>query len=72
MIQWVKDPALLQLWLGFIPWPGNFICHGCGKKKKKKKVDLLLGMCLGYVQELKNLKGMETLVNGAEGQGTVR
>ena len=29
MVQWVKDPALLQLWrrsqlwLGFNPWPGE-------------------------------------------------
>ena len=22
--QWAKDPALLQLSLGFNPWPGNF------------------------------------------------
>ena len=22
--QWVKDLALLQLWLEFHPWPGNF------------------------------------------------
>ena len=23
-LQWVKDPALRQLWLGFDPWPRNF------------------------------------------------
>ena len=22
LAQWVKDPVLLQLWLGFDPWPG--------------------------------------------------
>ena len=46
--QWVKDPALPQLWLRSHlqlrsdPWPRNSICHkaaknGRGKKKKKKK-----------------------------------
>ena len=40
--QWVKDPALLQLWLtlqlwlGSDPWPGNSTCCGVAKKKKKK------------------------------------
>ena len=29
VVQWVKDPALLLLWLMFHPWPGNFsMCHG--------------------------------------------
>ena len=40
--QWVKALVLLQLWrslhlwLGSDPWPGNSICHGAAKKKKKK------------------------------------
>ena len=34
--QWVKDPVLLQLWLGSDPWPGNSICHRVAKKRKKK------------------------------------
>ena len=40
--QRVKDPALPQLqvnlllWLGYDPWPGNSICRGVAKKKKKK------------------------------------
>ena len=43
LAQWVKDPALpqlwlrSQLWLGFDPWPGNSICHGLVKNEKKKK-----------------------------------
>ena len=45
MAQWVKDPALMQLWLrlhlrlGFDPWPRNFhvLCVWPKKKKKKKK-----------------------------------
>ena len=24
VVQWVKDPALLKLWLGFDPQPANF------------------------------------------------
>ena len=28
--QQVKDPALLLLWQGFNPWPGNFC--GCSQK----------------------------------------
>ena len=24
LVQWVKDPVLPQLWLGFSPWPRNF------------------------------------------------
>ena len=41
--QWVKDPALpqlwlcLQLWLGSDHWPRSSIYHGVAKKKKKKK-----------------------------------
>ena len=43
--QWVKDPALpqlwyrLQMWLGSDPWPRNSICRRVAKKKKKKKKD---------------------------------
>ena len=39
LAQWVKDPALLQLWLRsqlwlrFDPWPGKSICHGAAKIK---------------------------------------
>ena len=41
--QWVRDPVLLQLqhrsqlWLGFDPWPGNSICRGTAKKRKKER-----------------------------------
>ena len=45
--QWVKDPALLQLWhrsqlwLEINPWPGNFhMLWEQPKKKKKKKKDI--------------------------------
>ena len=37
--QWVKDPALpqlwlsLRLWLGSDPWPGSSICCGVAKKR---------------------------------------
>lgn len=24
LVQWVKELAWLQLWLGLDPWPGNF------------------------------------------------
>ena len=44
LVQWVKDPAWLQLWcrsqlwLRFSPSPGNFhMPLGWPKKKKKKK-----------------------------------
>ena len=37
LVQWVKDPAMLQLQPGFNPWPGNFhMLWGWLKKKKKK------------------------------------
>ena len=41
--QWVKDPALRQLWLssqlqlGPDPWPRNSICCWAAKKEKKKR-----------------------------------
>ena len=43
LAQWVKDMALLQLWLrlqlqlGSDSWPRNSICHGVVKKIKKIK-----------------------------------
>ena len=37
VVQWVKDLALLQLWLRFNPWPGNFHMLWVWRKKKKKK-----------------------------------
>ena len=37
MAQWVKDPALLQLPLGFNPRPGNFHVASASKKEKKEK-----------------------------------
>ena len=46
--QWVKDPALLQLWhrsklwLGFDPSPGNFHMFQGQPKKVKKKKELVL------------------------------
>ena len=39
--QWVKDLVLLQLWywsqlrLRLDSWPGNSVCHGYSKKKKR-------------------------------------
>ena len=50
LAQWVKDPLLLQLQLqlrsrlrlGSDPWPGNSICHGAAKKKKKKNTIVTL------------------------------
>ena len=35
VIQWVKDPALLQLWLRFDPWPRNFHVPGVGGVRLK-------------------------------------
>ena len=45
-VQWVEDPALLQLWqvqLGFDPWPRASIYLGCGQKRKRKKKCLCTG-----------------------------
>ena len=36
MAQWVKDPTLPLLWLGFNPWPGNFCMLQGGEKTKTK------------------------------------
>ena len=43
IVQWVKDPVLLQLWcrlqlrLKFNPWPGNFHIPRVRPKKRKKR-----------------------------------
>ena len=43
LAQWVKDLALLQLWLssrlwpGSDPWPRSSICCGAARGEKKKK-----------------------------------
>ena len=48
--QWVRDLALLQLWLSSWPqlwsdpWPGNSKCRGMAKGEKKKKVPLGIRM----------------------------
>ena len=34
MVQWVKDLALLQLWLGFDLWPGNLPMLRAWPKRK--------------------------------------
>jgi len=46
-VQWVKDPAMLQLqhrsqlWFGFDPWPRNFhTLQVQPKKKDKDKIKL--------------------------------
>ena len=44
VIQWVKDPALLQLWLRFDPWPRNFHILQVwlkNKERKKEKKEIL-------------------------------
>ena len=35
MAQWVKDTALLQLWLRFSPWPRNFYMQQVQPPPKK-------------------------------------
>ena len=43
MAQWVKDPVLSLLWLGFNPWPWKLpYALGMAKKKKKKKSGVLI------------------------------
>ena len=42
MVQWVKDPALQQVWQrlqirGFDPWPGNFFMPWMWPKEKENK-----------------------------------
>ena len=36
-VLWVKDRALLQLWLGFDPWPKNFHMPWVQLKKEKER-----------------------------------
>ena len=38
--QWVKD----QQWHRFHLWPGTSICFGCGWKKQKTKVNVVMGL----------------------------
>ena len=54
MAQWIKDLALLQLWLGFSPWPRNFHMPWVWPKKKKKSVapSLLVWETIYYVTKL--------------------
>lgn len=43
--QLVKDSELPLLWLGLnlwhmpYAWPQSFMCHGCGRKKKKMNLE---------------------------------
>ena len=37
MAQWIKDLAVLQLWLRFNPWLRNFHMPPKGKKKRSGK-----------------------------------
>ena len=39
LAQWLKDPALLQLWLRFSLWPRNFCMQRMWPKKEKKQSD---------------------------------
>ena len=58
--QCVKVPALLQLQhrlqllLGSDPWPGNSICHGVAKKKRKRQKKCKVGRSL-VAQRVMNL-----------------
>ena len=63
LAEWAKDPVLsqpwlgLRLWLGSDPWPGNSICLGVAKKKRKESerelyfiiLDKLLRLYLAFV-----------------------
>ena len=40
LVEWVKDPTLLQLGSDSVPGPRTSTCHGCSQKRKKKKVKL--------------------------------
>ena len=40
VVQWVKAPALLQLWCGFEPWPGELPYAMVPRKKEKKIICL--------------------------------
>ena len=37
VFQWVKDPGLSLLWLGFHPWARNFRMLQVWQKKKRKE-----------------------------------
>lgn len=37
MAQQVKDPALLLLWQGFDPWPGNFHVPRVKKGRREER-----------------------------------
>ena len=54
MVQWVKDLALLQLWLRFDSWPRNF-SHAVYEalKKKKKVTELCLNRTLNKTDVIK-------------------
>ena len=68
LTQWVKDLALLWLWrrLGAVPLipltpsSGTSVCHGCGSKKKKK--GLLLVLFLGQGQEKGRISERQKLI----------
>ena len=53
----VKDLAMSPLWLQFDPWPWNFLCCRCGKKKRKKEVpyDPAIPLKGTYPKEIKAL-----------------
>ena len=36
VVQWVKDTALVQLWLAFDPWVGNFHMPQRESRRKRK------------------------------------
>ena len=62
MAQWVKDPSLSLLWLGFSPWPGNFHKPRAPPKKKKNST-LLCGSSAGAGA------GGRELIPAAQGRG---
>ena len=35
--QWVRDPALLQVWLGSDPWPGNSHMLWAGRRREREE-----------------------------------
>ena len=59
-VQWVKKPALPQLWhrsrmwLGFKPWSRTSICCRCGRKKRRK-VHLIITGSSQVAQWVKDL-----------------
>ena len=55
--QWIKHPALPQLWLGSDPWPGNSRCcraakNGEKKKTEKKRMEGKLGSPESYTWQI--------------------